>query len=155
MANAFTTLGLLEAEIETRIGNLTPNYFSNERFKLRPQESRRSTLLQSGGKPRLFELGDPIFTDDANLYWGGGGKGIHNPAVFIPINIVYPTTDRVWRKAAYDDGDQIRADILNNRDTEPAGVEIREIKGIPTFEKSPEDDFEVLTLFLWAVLTVE
>lgn len=154
MTAAFTTLGLLQAEIEGRIKALTPTTFRDYPFKLRPQEARRVPLIDSGGPARVFELDDPYNTDDDHLFWAGGGGGIHTPAVIIPINIIYPTTSKVWRFAAYDDGDQIRADILNNRSTEPAGVEIREIKGIPFFEKNPEDDWEVLTLSLWAVLTV-
>jgi hypothetical protein len=157
MTAAITTLKLLQTEIEDRIVALTPNSFTQHHFKVRPQEARRVPIINSGGPSRLFELGRPFQAPDtATLYYGGGGGGIRNPSYIIPINIIYTTIDELWRYAALDDADEIRSDILNNRATEPAGIEIREIMDVPPeFETNPEDDWEVMTLQLWTVLTVQ
>jgi hypothetical protein len=157
MVAAITTLQLLKTEIQDRIVALTPNSFTQHHYRIREEEARRSPLLEAGGPPRLFEFGKPVTSPDTeNLYYGGGGGGIRNPAYIIPINLLYPTNEELWRIAAVDDYDQIRSDILNNRATEPANCEIRWIDPAgPEFDTSPADDWEVMTMFLRTVLTVQ
>ena len=154
MAEAFTILSNLKAEVEGRIEDITPTFEPEIRFvKFDESVARKNDILEDAGRARQFRIGEPFYREATNLYFIGTSS--EWPSFNLPIWIVYPSDDPEWRLAALDDANLIRSDIFNNRENEPSGVEARWIDNLePTFEQSDDDPWEVMELLLFTQLNV-
>lgn len=156
MSSTWEVLRALAAEVEGRIAGLTPNGFDTKRFRRRPAKRRTSPIDKDTGTDRLFECGRgvrvPAFDGAPQSSCGTSNRA---PIYHIPISIVYRAHDPNWRQAALDDADEIEADLANHWGSAPSGVQNRWIINEPVFTPFENDDWEVMTLTLEAILDVD